>query len=439
MLKSLIVKEVKDLLRDRKILFAMIIMPLIIYIGMGAAMSSLMEQSIKQVEETVKAGVKIALLNEDNGPWSKAFIEYAEKYWNATIIPINTTNLNKALNTTESLGLKALYIIPPGFSANISSEKPGVIKVYFILHDLSITSMGLLSVYNNIVSGFSKYLSSIIITRTAKVNPAFAMAPITGETQVLLSGTIVSANLVQALSGQLFVLPVAPMLVIGYAASIAAMSIGVEKEEKTLEVLLSLPIRRRDIVLSKLTGSLLISLLASISMLIGFSYYMRSMTSIGVNSTSEATQISMTGGIFGLIGVPGLILYVLSVFFAVFLASTLGLYLGSFGENVRSAQSMVGYIWIIVFFPLYMAIFTDFALDPLAKILAISVIPFAAPLVVLKAFLSGKIIYGVISIASSIGLLALIVYLLTKRFEGEKLLVGKSKRKKKPAFFKFRL
>ncbi len=438
MLRSLVIKEVKDLLRDRKILFAMIIMPLIIYIGMGAAMGALMEQSIKQVEETVRAGVKIALLNEDDGPWSKTFIGYAKKYWNATIILVNATSPSKALNITESLGLKALYIIPRGFSENISNEKPGVIQVYFVLHDLSVTSMGLLSVYTNIVSGFSKYLSSIIITRTAKVNPAFAMAPVISKAQVFLSGTIVNANLVQALSGQLFILPIAPMLVISYAASIAAMSIGVEKEEKTLEVLLSLPIRRRDIVLSKLTGSLLISLLASISMLIGFSYYMSSVSSVGINNTTSTTHVSMTGGIFGLIGIPGLTLYLISVFFSVFLASTLGLYLGSFGENVRSAQSMVGYIWIIVFFPLYIAIFTDFALDPLAKILAISIIPFSAPLVVLKAFLSGKIVYGIISVASSVGFLALVAYLLTKRFEGEKLLIGKSKRKKRSKHIKLK-
>ncbi len=437
MLKTLIVKEVKDLLRDRKILFAMIIMPLVIYIGMGAVMGAMIEQSIKQVEETMKAGIKIAVLNEDHGTWSKAFISYVEKYWNATVVHINDTNITRALDTADKLGLKALYIIPEGFSANISNEKPGIIQVYFILHDLSITSMGFLSAYNSIVNGFSKYLSSIIISNTTGVNPAFAMLPVVSQSKVLLSGTIVDANLVQAISGQLFMLPIAPMLVIGYAASIAAMSIGVEKEEKTLEVLLSLPIRRRDIVLSKLTGSLIISLLAAISMLIGFSYYMNRMTSIGANTTSEAVQISMTGGIFGLIGIPGLVLYVVSVFLAVFLASTLGLYLGSFGENVRSAQSMVGYVWIIVFFPLYIAIFTDFALDPLAKILAISLIPFASPLVVLKAFISGKIIYATISVASGVGFLGLITYLLTKRFEGEKLLVGKPKKKKKSRILGF--
>ncbi len=430
MLKTLVVKEVKDLLRDRKILFAMIIMPLIIYIGMGAVMGAMIEQSIKQVEETIKAGVKVAVLNQDEGPWSKLFIDYVKKYWNATIVYINDTNITRALSTTDTLGLKALYVIPKGFSTNISNEKPGVIQIYFILHDLSVTSMGILSAYNSIVNGFSKYLSSIIITNTTKVNPAFAMLPVVSSSKVLLSGTLVDSNIVQAVSGQLFMLPIAPMLVIGYAASIAAMSIGVEKEEKTLEVLLSLPIRRRDIVLSKLTGSLIISLLASVSMLIGFSYYMNRMSSIGVN-TSEATQLSVTGGIFSLIGIPGLIVYLVSVFLAVFLASTLGLYLGSFGENVRSAQSMVGYIWIIVFFPLYIAVFTDFALDPLAKIIAISLIPFAAPLVVLKAFISGKIVYAILSVVSGLGLLGLITYLLTKRFEGEKLLVGKPRRKKK--------
>ncbi len=436
MLRSLIIKEVKDLLRDRKILFAMIIMPLVIYIGMGAVMGAMIEQSIKQVEESVRAGIKIAVLNEDQGIWSQLFISYVKEYWNATIVYINDTNITRALDIVDELGLRALYIIPQGFSENITNERPGIIQVYFVLRDLSVTSMGFLSAYNSIINGFSKYLSSIIISNTTRVNPAFVMLPVMSQSKVLLSGTIVDADLVQAISSQLFMLPIAPMLVIGYAASIAAMSIGVEKEEKTLEVLLSLPIRRRDIVISKLTGSLIISLLAAISMLIGFSYYMNRMTSIGANTTSEATQISMTGGIFGLIGIPGLTLYVVSVFLAVFLASTLGLYLGSFGENVRSAQSMVGYVWMIVFFPLYIAIFTDFALDPVTKILAISLIPFASPLVVLKAFISGKVIYAIVSVASGVGSLGLITYLLTRRFEGEKLLVGKPKKKKKFGGFK---
>jgi len=51
-----------------------------------------------------------------------------------------------------------------------------------------------------------------------------------------------------------------------------------EKEEKTLETLLTLPINRTIILAGKLTGSILVAIVGAIAYLIGFSFYLNSFT-----------------------------------------------------------------------------------------------------------------------------------------------------------------
>ena len=425
MLKRLVIKEIKDLLRDRKILFGMVLMPLIIYIVMGAVFGAATKYSVEQVKETLSSGVKLAVIDLDKGPFSDMLLQYLRKS-NATVTKLDTlTDISRLIEADKYM---AVIVVPQGFSKNISSGVPGYLKVYVELTDISITSTSLANAITGIITSFKEYISSLIITKATHLSPRFVANPINVVSHVVLAGKYYSMASLSAFYGQLFMLPIVPMIVIGYAASIAATSIGVEKEEKTLEVLLTLPISRKIIALAKLSGTLIIALMASISTMVGFYFYMRgiySSESFGEEFAVESTSI------LNIIGISGLALYALSIFLTVMLASTLGLYLGSFGENVRSAQSMVGFIWMLVFLPLYAAMFIDFKLSPLVVSIGVSLIPFTAPLITLKSAIIGNMLYGVISIVSTTTILALAVYLMSKRFEGEKLLIGKPGRRKK--------
>ncbi len=418
MLRRLIVKEVKDLIRDRKILFGMIILPLIIYGVMGIVVSETTKYSIQQVKEAVSTGMKLAVIDYDRSTYSKLLIEYLKRM-NTTINIVNRGNINvtRLLTSEDYIGV---LIIPQGFSKNISMGIQGSVEVYVRISDVSIASLGIANAVIGLVNGFAEYLSSILISNTTTLPPSFVMNPIEVQGSIIIGKMVYSLSYISAMYSQMFMLPLAPMIVMIYAASIAATSIGVEKEEKTLEVLLTLPISRKSIALAKLTGSLIIALAASISTMAGFYLYMKSITEV-----STSSQSSVGADVFGVIGIGGLIVYALTVFLTVMVVSTLGLYLGSFGENVRSAQSVVGYLWLVVFIPLYASMFIDFSLTPLPVVLAISMIPFTSPLVALKSFIVGNYTYLVVNIVATIALLILLVFLVSRRFEGEKLLIGR--------------
>ncbi len=431
MLKRLIVKEVKDLIRDRKILFGMIILPLIIYGVMGIVVSETTKYSIQQVKEAVSTGMKLAVVDYDKSTYSKLLIEYLKRM-NTTIDIVNRGNINvtRLLASKDYIGV---LVIPQGFSKNISMGIQGSVEVYVRLSDISIASLGIANAVIGLVNGFAEYLSSILISNTTTLPPSFVMNPIEVQGNIIIGKVVYSLSYISAMYSQMFMLPLAPMIVMIYAASIAATSIGVEKEEKTLEVLLTLPISRKSIALAKLTGSIIIALAASISTMAGFYLYMKSITEV-----STSSQSSVGTNVFGVIGIGGLIVYALTVFLTVMVVSTLGLYLGSFGENVRSAQSVVGYLWLVVFIPLYASMFIDFSLTPLPVVLAISMIPFTSPLVALKSFIVGNYTYLVVNIVATIALLILLVFLVSRRFEGEKLLIGRpGKRRGRKLGYKF--
>lgn len=417
MLRVLVVKELKDLLRDRKLLIGMILAPLLIYVAMGAVMSFSIRESMRAVEERVEKGVELGLMDLDKGPYSTLLRQFLERFMRARIVEVEPGPPSKVLRKLIAKRVPALLVVPRGFSRNISRGLRGFLEVYVEIGDLSISSMALAGVYSSIPERFSQYLSTIIISNSSSVNPVFAKDPVGGVSKALFAGSEVDMALLQSMMGQAFMLPIAPMLVVGYAASLAAMSIGVEKEEKTLEVLLSLPIGRRGIVLAKLTSSLAIAALSSVSMMVGLAYY--------ISSVSTSIGGGFGTSIFGFVGPEGLAMFAAAVFLSVLLASTLGLYLGSFGEDVRSAQSMVGFVWIVATVPLYLAMFSDLALDPPQRLLAIASIPFTAPLMVLKALVSSRLLYAAVSMASELLVLILVILLLAKRFEGEKLLVGR--------------
>lgn len=426
MLRRLVVKEIKDLLRDRKILFGMIFMPLIIYIAMGAFFGTITKYSVGQVRETLSAGIRLAVIDLDKNVYSRMLIDYLRKV-NATITLFDESiNPIKLLKTDKYMGV---VIVPRGFSDNISVGIPGHIEIYVRLGDISVTSFSLANVIAGIVSGFEDHLSSLIISNSTRLPPKFVTNPINVESTVVIANRAYPMASIGAFYGQLFMLPIAPMIVMVYAASIAATSIGVEKEEKTLEVLLTLPIRRRTIALAKLSGTLIIALMASLSTMIGFYFYLRGIYS-GIEYDGDSGVGEVTN-IVGIIGASGLVMYALSVFMTVMLTSTIGLYLGSYGEDVRGAQSMVGLIWMAVFLPLYAAMFIDFKLSPLLVTLAVSLIPFTSPLITLKSAITNNILYGALSLTSTIATWLLMVYLLSKRFEGEKLLIGKPGKKRK--------
>ncbi|MCK5670361.1 ABC transporter permease subunit, partial [Candidatus Bathyarchaeota archaeon] len=89
---------------------------------------------------------------------------------------------------------------------------------------------------------------------------------------------------------QSIMLPIMIMMMVMFAIQMAATSIALEKEQKTLEILMTLPVSRMTILGGKLSGSIVIALAGAVSYLIGFGSYMNSAFSF----VPEAQSMSLS-------------------------------------------------------------------------------------------------------------------------------------------------
>ena len=177
-------------------------------------------------------------------------------------------------------------------------------------------------------------------------------------------------------------LPLVAMMTASYASSISATSIALEKESKTLELLLSLPVRRFTILLSKLLGTIIIVILGTISFMVGFAIYGLMLSSafipeVGVEtSVGGAIQTPFIGSIFT--PSPIFIAVVLaSIFLGMMMTTCLGILIGVLCADVRSSQQLVGAVMMpLTIFPFFILIFSSIESLPAGIRLALLLDPY---------------------------------------------------------------
>ena len=101
------------------------------------------------------------------------------------------------------------------------------------------------------------------------------------------------------------IMPVGMITLLIFAMQLAATAVASEKEEKTLETLLTMPINRTVILAGKLTGSIIVAVLGALAYLVGFSYYMSSYTSLIPTDGVDLAAIGLapTLGSYAILGI----------------------------------------------------------------------------------------------------------------------------------------
>ncbi len=182
-----------------------------------------------------------------------------------------------------------------------------------------------------------------------------------------------------------FIVPLIVMLVIIMAGSMVISSMGNEKENKTLETLLTLPVKRTWIVLGKLAGAAVVGLIVSMIYMVGLGYYYSSLT-----GTSEIDLEK-----YGLaLGIEDYVLIGISLFLALLCGLALCMILGIFTKNYKAAQSMTLPITMLALIPMFISLFSDFASLPGPVQALVFAIPFSAPMFAISNITLGY--YGLV-------------------------------------------
>ncbi len=150
---------------------------------------------------------------------------------------------------------------------------------------------------------------------------------------------------------------------------------GLEKENKTLETLLTMPVKRSHIVLGKLGGAAAIGLLMAFIYMLGMGSYM--------NSLQGSTSLDLST--FGIsMNTFDLVLVGLSLFLAVVAGLALCLVIGVFARDYKSAQSLTMPITFLAMIPMFVLMMKDFNTLPGAVQAGLFAIPFTHPMMAMN-------------------------------------------------------
>jgi ABC-2 type transport system permease protein len=412
---TILIKELKELMRDPKILIGMVVLPLIMFPVLGMVLGYAVESA---QQEAMRANILV--VDNDGGNWSHTFIDYLNISLNVEVV--NDTPPQQVVDSglLSEYNSTTFVVIPDGFSRNLTWHTRG-----------NPTIMGTVQVYSIFNGGgglFSGIGGSSVIAYVEGFNRAIAPDVVGVVESSVIKGQIEEGVSASTLSGlmmsQAIALPITIMIMLTYAMQIAATSVAMEKEEKTLETLLTVPVDRFAILMGKVASTIIVAGVASVTVLIGYNYMLGSL-SLGVAGT--------VGGGLDLVAlglVPSTLGYILlgvSLFFTLLSALALAVVMSAFSENVRGAQALVGYIYPLIFIPAMALIYLDINTLPTALQAVFFAIPYSQPIIASKAAVTGDyaiILFGIIYVAI---FTVVIMYVASRLFATEKILTAKLK------------
>jgi ABC-2 type transport system permease protein len=412
---NFLLKELKELVRDPKILLGMIIVPLIMFPVLGGVMGYAVQSA---QEKAVKA--TLVVVNNDGGEWSHTFINFLKNAGVKVLIKNNTAlESGKVLELVSKCNTTQILEIPKGFSESV------------VAHFNNSSVRAPLRLYGVFLgtSAFESVGSSVIDGLVGQFNRAIAPDVIYTEKSAIVKGEIKYGVDPAVLSGlimsQSIALPITIMILLTYSVQIAATSVAMEKEEKTLETLLTMPMDRLAILLGKLSSSIFVAAVGAVAYMAGYSYL------IGSVMSGVTTSVKLDLASLGLApSFLGYLLLGISLFVTMLSALALAVILSAFAEDVRSAQSFVGYIYPFIFLPSFALMYVDINSLPLAFRLILYAIPYSHPIIASKAIVMGNYLTAALGIVYVSAFTMVVMYVASRLFATEKILTAKLKFKR---------
>ena len=409
---NILLKELKELIRDPKIFLGMIIVPVIMFPILGAVMNFSMQSAQEKAEKA-----SVLVLNNDGGNYSEIFINFLNS--SVKVFVENNTTPEEAitLDLLSKYDTTQFVEIPSNFGANMSEHtevNPNITASVNFYGVFSGTGM------------FEDIGSSMLGGLVELFNRAIAPDVVHQKKSAVIRGEIVEGVDPSMLSGlmisQSIAMPITIMILLTYSMQIAATSVAMEKEEKTLETLLTLPMDRFSILMGKLSGSIIVAGVGALAYMFGFNYFMGSfMSAIPTGASLDLASLGLVPSPFGYL------LLGISLFVTLLSALAFAVIISAFSEDVRGAQSLVGFIYPLVFIPSLLLMYLDINSLPSALRIVIYAIPYTHPIIAAKAVTTGDYLIVVLGIVYVTAFTLVIMYGASRLFATEKILTAKLK------------
>ena len=371
---NLLKKEIKELVTKQLVISLALTILLFQFIG---------RISKKEVEKAI--GIQtISALDLDNSPASQGLIKGLESA-RFKVNRIEGKTREEAIDLTRKTDSKLLLIIPGGFETTLQDLKPSEIETYSYMKSFSLIGARGQVVVRGVISALNNVLSdNYLRDKLPGIDPASLKNPIKSKDFVIVKDRMAEGSagaIANLVSSQSLLIPVVLMMIIIYSSQMVISAVAMEKQNKTLETLLTVPIRRTSIITAKMFAAGLVGLISAGVYMIGFQGFIG-----GIGR--DAAQAGAQGGAsvmrqLGLyFGTGGYLVLGASLFLAILVALAMAMILGVLAEDFRSAQNMIMPVMFMVMIPYFISLFADINTVSLPVKLLIWAIPFSHPFLV---------------------------------------------------------
>ena len=408
-LTNIVKKEFKELLTKSTIIPVILMALLFGYMG----------TMIGDIEEEVMAKPLVGVVDLDDGIMS----DMACHVFNTSAVLVyNGTDVDAGLSEVKEGGGVALIVLPANFSSNILDGSRGYVDVYWIMEGAGMLDSVSSASVDALLRSMSYEIASYLVSETGVADPALVFTPVERlDTTIFKDKEMEGISpdfIISVLSAQSFTVPFIIMMITIMAGGMVISSMGLEKENKTLETLLTLPVSRRSIVSGKLVASALVGLVMAGIYMIGFNYYM---TSLEMSAEMDLSQYGLD------LGPVDYLLVGVSVFVSLLAALSMCMVLGTYAKNYKSAQTLTMPITLLVIIPMFITMFKDFSTLPTALQVLLFAIPFSHPMMAMRELMFDNYVMVLGGIAY-VTVFALVMIAVTVWiFNTDRLLTGSTK------------
>jgi ABC-2 type transport system permease protein len=425
---NLLKKEIKELVNKQLIISLAFTVMIFNFIG---------QVSKKEVRKAI--GIQtISVLDEDGSAGSTALLKGLESV-RFKILDQSGKTKEQALEAAKAGDSKLLLVIPQGFGDSLAELKPSELETYSFMRSFSLIGARGQVVVQSVISALNEALSNDFLKKKLPdMDAASLKKPIKSKDFVVVQDKMAvgSANDVAGMiSQQSMLIPIVLFMIVMYSSQMVISAIAMEKQNKTLETLLTVPIKRTSIITAKMLAAGLIGLISA-------GVYMFSFKGMFGGIGEEAAKAgAQTGGGAALMQKLGLtfdttgyVILGLSIFLAILVALAMAMILGVLAEDLRSAQYMIMPLMFMIMIPYLISIFADINTVSLPLKIFILAIPFSHPFLVSQNLYLGN--YGMIAagLVYMLIVFAILVVFAARIFSTDKILTMKLRfGKKRPS------
>ena len=333
---SIFKKELIDVLRDRRTLMFMVVIPILITPLLVIGSIKFQEYQNKKSEEKI---LKIAFINESEDSLTKQLLS-DQKGVNI----IEGVQLDSIESYIKSDSLQGGLYLGKGFLKKIKTNSSGDVKIYYKSSDLMSKSK------KRMQAALDIYKEKIIDERLKQLNvDGQILDPITITN---IDMATAKETLGKAIGG---FIPYVLVMFIFLGAMYPAIDLGAgEKERGSLETLLSSPATKFEITMGKLLVVSLTGIVSGLVSVLGISSSLFFIDKIPVQIQETILELINPFMISSII----LLMIPIAIFFASMLLS-----ISFYARSFKEAQSLMGPLNMVIIVPLFLSLGPGMEMD----------------------------------------------------------------------------